>query len=41
MQKYLRKLDRFRELLLFCVYVTGRQPAYRIEIITIRFWNGF
>jgi hypothetical protein len=22
-QKYLRKVDRFRELLLFCVYVAG------------------
>jgi hypothetical protein len=40
-QKYLQKLDRFRELLLFCVYVTGRQPACRTEITTIRFWNSF
>jgi len=40
-QKYLQKLDRFRELLLFCVYVTGGQLARGIEITTIRFWNGF
>ena len=40
-QKYLRKLDRFRELLLFCVHVTGGQPARGTEITTIRFRNGF
>ena len=40
-QKYLRKLDRFRELLLFCVHVTGGQPACGTEITTIRFRNGF
>ena len=40
-QKYLQKLDRFRELLLFCVYVIGGQPACGTEITTIRFRNGF
>ena len=40
-QKYLRKLDQFRELLLFCVHVTGGQPACGTEITTIRFRNGF
>ncbi|TKA62306.1 hypothetical protein B0A55_12932, partial [Friedmanniomyces simplex] len=40
-QKYLRQVDRFRELLLFCVHVTGGQPARGSEITTIRFRNGF
>jgi hypothetical protein len=40
-QKYLRKVDRFRELLLFCVHVTGGQPARGTEITSIRFRNGF
>jgi hypothetical protein len=40
-QKYLQKLDQFRELLLFCVHVTGGQPAYGTEITMIRFRNGF
>jgi hypothetical protein len=40
-QKYLRKLDQLRELLLFCVHVTGGQPARGTEITTIRFRNGF
>jgi hypothetical protein len=26
-RRYLRKIDRFRELLLFCMYLTGGQPA--------------
>jgi hypothetical protein len=40
-QKYLQKLDRFRELLLFYVHVTGGQPARGTEITTIRFQNSF
>jgi len=40
-QKYLREVDRFRELLLFYVHVTGGQPARGSEITTIRFRNGF
>ncbi|KAK3615831.1 hypothetical protein LTR56_026356 [Elasticomyces elasticus] len=40
-QKYLRQVDRFRELLLLCVHVTGGQPAYGSEITMIRFRNGF
>lgn len=40
-QKYLRRVDRFRELLLFCVHVTGGQPARGSEITSIRFRNGF
>jgi hypothetical protein len=40
-RKYLRKVDLFRELLLFCVHVTGGQPARGTEITSIRFRNGF
>ncbi|TKA75572.1 hypothetical protein B0A55_07939 [Friedmanniomyces simplex] len=40
-RKYLRQVDRFRELLLFCIHVTGGQPARGSEITTIRFRNGF
>jgi hypothetical protein len=39
--KYLRQVDRFRELLLFLVHVTGGQPARGSEITTIRFRDGF
>ena len=40
-QRYLRQIDRFRELLLFCVHVTGGQPARGSEITTVRFRNGY
>lgn len=40
-QKYLREVDRFPELLLFCIHITGGQPARGSEITTIRFRNGF
>jgi hypothetical protein len=40
-RKYLRKVDRFRELLLFCVHIAGGQPARGTEITSIRFRNGF
>ena len=38
---YLREVDKFRELLLFCVHLTGGQPARGTEITTVRFKNGF
>jgi hypothetical protein len=40
-RKYLRKVDRFRELLLFYVHIAGGQPARGTEITSIRFRNGF
>ncbi|KAK4913694.1 hypothetical protein LTR49_018028 [Elasticomyces elasticus] len=40
-QKYLRQVDRFRELLLLCIHITGGQPDRGSEITTIRFRNGF
>ncbi|KAK1038992.1 hypothetical protein LTR74_018772 [Friedmanniomyces endolithicus] len=40
-QKYLREVDRFPELLLFCIHITGGQPARGSEITTTRFRNGF
>jgi hypothetical protein len=40
-RKYLRQVDRFRELLLFCIYVIGGQLARGTEITSIRFRNGF
>ena len=40
-KSYLRTIDRFRELLLFIVHMTGGQPARGPEITGIRFKNGF
>ena len=40
-RRYLRQVDRFRELLLFCIHVTGGQPARGPEITTARFRNGY
>lgn len=40
-RRYLRKIDRFRELLLFCIHLTGGQPARGIEMTTLRFKNGY
>ncbi|CCE28914.1 uncharacterized protein CPUR_02604 [Claviceps purpurea 20.1] len=37
---YLRQVDLFRKLLLFCVHVTGGQPARGTEILSIRLKNG-
>ncbi|KAG6038783.1 hypothetical protein E4U39_008020, partial [Claviceps sp. Clav50 group G5] len=37
---YLRRVDSFRKLLLFCVHVTGGQPARGPEILSLRFKNG-
>jgi hypothetical protein len=39
-REYLRKVDKFRKLLLFCVHVTGGQPARGSEILSLRFKNG-
>ncbi|KAG6019369.1 hypothetical protein E4U40_007082 [Claviceps sp. LM458 group G5] len=38
--EYLRHVDKFRKLLLFCVHVTGGQPARGTEILSLRFKNG-
>jgi superfamily II DNA or RNA helicase len=40
-RKYLRRVDRFRELLLLCVHWTGGQPARGTEITSVRFRNGY
>jgi hypothetical protein len=40
-RQYLRVVDRFREALLFCIHVSGGQPARGTEITTIRHQNGF
>jgi superfamily II DNA helicase RecQ len=39
-REYLREVDKFRKLLLFCVHVTGGQPARGSEILSLRFKNG-
>ncbi|EOA84444.1 uncharacterized protein SETTUDRAFT_72551, partial [Exserohilum turcica Et28A] len=38
--QYLRQVDWFLELLLFCVHVTSGQPGRGSEITTIRHHNG-
>jgi hypothetical protein len=40
-RRYLRKIDRFRKLLLFCIHLTGGQPARGTEMTTLRFKNGY
>ncbi|KAI7286249.1 hypothetical protein KC352_g4971 [Hortaea werneckii] len=40
-KQYLRRVDRFRELLFFCVHVTGGQLARGTEITSLRFRNSF
>jgi hypothetical protein len=40
-RRYLRKIDRLRELLLLSVHICGGQPARGTEITLIRFRNGF
>lgn len=40
-RRYLRQVDRFRELLLLAVHMTGGQPARGTEVLSIRFKNGF
>jgi hypothetical protein len=39
-KEYLREVDKFRELLLFCMHVTGGQPARGPEILSLRYKNG-
>jgi hypothetical protein len=40
-RRYLRKIDRFRKLLLFCIHLTGGQPARGTKMTTLRFKNGY
>lgn len=40
MANYLRRVDKFRELFLFCVHVMSGQPARGTEITSLRFRNG-
>lgn len=40
MREYLREVDKFRELLLFCMHVTGGQPARGPDIVSLRYKNG-
>jgi len=40
-RKYVRRIDRFLELLLFSVHVTGGQPARGTEITSLRHRNSF
>ncbi|CAD0085033.1 unnamed protein product, partial [Aureobasidium mustum] len=37
---YLRRVDKFRELFIFCVHVLSGQPARGTEITSLRFRNG-
>jgi superfamily II DNA helicase RecQ len=39
-RRYLRKCDKFLELLLFCIHTTWGQPARGTEILSTRFQNG-
>jgi len=41
LRRYLRKVDRFLELLLFGAHTTAGQPARGTEITTVRHQNGF
>lgn len=40
-KQYLKTAEKFRELLLFLVHITGGQPARGPEITSLRFKNGF
>src|SRR5439155_12527113 len=40
-KRYLRKIDRFREVLLFCTHVSAKQPVRGTEILGARHQNGF
>jgi superfamily II DNA helicase RecQ len=40
-RKFVRRIDRFLELLLFTVHMTAGQPARGTEITTLRHRNGF
>jgi Helicase conserved C-terminal domain/Orsellinic acid/F9775 biosynthesis cluster protein D/DEAD/DEAH box helicase len=39
-RRYLRQVERFLTLLLFCVHTTGGQPARGTEVLSVRFRNG-
>ena len=39
-QRWLRRCDRFLELLLFCIHTTWGQPARGTEVTALRFRNG-
>jgi superfamily II DNA helicase RecQ len=39
-REYMREVDKFRKLLLFCIHITGGQPARGTEILSLRFKNG-
>jgi len=40
-RRYVRKVDKFLELLLFVTHTTAGQPARGTEITTVRYQNGF
>ncbi|CAN9443013.1 unnamed protein product [Alternaria alternata] len=40
-RRYLRRVERFLEYLLFLTHVTGGQPARGTEVTTTRFRNGY
>jgi hypothetical protein len=40
-REYLRELDKFRLLLLFCVHITSGQPARGPEVLSLRYKNGY
>ncbi|KAK5277365.1 hypothetical protein LTR16_009874, partial [Cryomyces antarcticus] len=40
-RRYIRKVNKFLELLLFCTHTTAGQPARGTEITTVRYQNGF
>jgi hypothetical protein len=40
-RRYLRKVDRFRELLLLYMYLTGGQPVRGTEMTILRFKNRY
>ena len=39
--RYLRAIDKFKELLLFCMHVTSGQPARGSEVTSMRYRNGY
>jgi hypothetical protein len=39
-KEYLRKVDKARGLLLFCMHVTGGQPARGPDILSLRYKDG-
>ena len=39
-QRYLKQIDRFLELLCLAIHITGGQPARGPELLSIRWRNG-